>query len=54
MGDGVIDFRALTEAVLATGYEGPIEVEIFNAEIWSRDGRDVVAEMIERFDSLVV
>ena len=34
MGDGVIDLRRLREAVDATGYDGPIEVEIFNEEIW--------------------
>ncbi len=34
MGDGVINLRRLRQAVDATGYEGPIEVEIFNQEIW--------------------
>jgi sugar phosphate isomerase/epimerase len=34
MGDGVIELRRLREAVDATGYGGPIEVEIFNEEIW--------------------
>ena len=34
MGDGVVDLRRLREAVDATGYDGPIEVEIFNQEIW--------------------
>lgn len=34
MGDGVIELRRLREAVDATGYDGPIEVEIFNEEIW--------------------
>ncbi|HEU4320594.1 MAG TPA: sugar phosphate isomerase/epimerase family protein [Acidimicrobiia bacterium] len=54
MGDGVIEFRRFTEAVVAAGYEGPIEVEIFNDEIWGRDASEVVAEMIERFDRLVI
>ena len=53
MGDGVIDFRRLTDAVLAAEYQGPIEVEIFNQEIWDRNGPDVLAEAIERFDTLV-
>jgi sugar phosphate isomerase/epimerase len=53
MGDGVIEFRRFTEAVTNAGYEGPIEVEIFNEEIWSRDARDVVAEMVERYRDLV-
>jgi sugar phosphate isomerase/epimerase len=34
MGDGVIEIRKLREAVDAAGYHGPIEVEIFNQEIW--------------------
>src|SRR5258705_4797921 len=35
MGDGVIELRKLRQAVDATGYDGPIEVEIFNEEIWN-------------------
>ena len=34
MGDGVIELRKLRQAVDAAGYTGPIEVEIFNNEIW--------------------
>jgi len=34
MGDGVINLRQLRQAVDAAGYDGPIEVEIFNQEIW--------------------
>jgi len=40
MGDGVIELRKLRQAVDATGYNGPIEVEIFNDDIWKNaDGR---------------
>lgn len=53
MGDGVIDFRRFTEAVTAAGYSGPIEVEIFNQEVWDTPGPEVVATMIDRFDRLV-
>lgn len=53
MGDGVIDFRPFTEAVVDAGYTGPIEVEIFNQQIWDTPGEDVVATMIERYDRLV-
>jgi sugar phosphate isomerase/epimerase len=45
MGDGLIDLRALRGAVEAAGYEGPIEVEIFNQEIWNTPG-DEVLELI--------
>ena len=54
MGDGVIEFRRFTEAVNEAGYEGPIEVEIFNQAIWERDAGEVIAEMIERYEELVV
>jgi sugar phosphate isomerase/epimerase len=49
MGDGVVNNRELREWVDAEGYTGPIEVEIFNEEIWSRDGDDVLAQMMERY-----
>src|ERR1700733_13260402 len=40
MGDGVIDLRQLRQAVDKTGYDGPIEVEIFNEDVWkSADNR---------------
>jgi sugar phosphate isomerase/epimerase len=35
MGDGVIELRRLRRAVEDAGYTGPIEVEIFNDEIWN-------------------
>lgn len=53
MGDGVIDFPRFTRAVTAAGYTGPIEVEIFNQEIWNTPGEEVVASMVDRFDRLV-
>ena len=35
--------------VEAAGYTGPIEVELFNEELWARDGREVLAETAARF-----
>lgn len=49
MGDGVIELRALREAVDAAGYSGFIEVEIFNETIWSMPGNQVLALMCERY-----
>jgi sugar phosphate isomerase/epimerase len=46
MGDGVIELRKLREAVDATGYDGPIEVEIFNEEIW-KSADDGLLELIQ-------
>lgn len=54
MGDGVIEFDRFTEAVSAAGYSGPIEVEIFNQEVWDAPPVDVVATMAERYRELVV
>jgi sugar phosphate isomerase/epimerase len=47
MGDGVIALRKLRHAVDATGYNGPIEVEIFNEEIW-KSADDNLLERIQR------
>ncbi|MFK0292358.1 sugar phosphate isomerase/epimerase family protein [Streptomyces sp. NPDC090442] len=49
LGDGSVDLRWFRERVDATGYEGPIEVEIFNPSLWSRNGTEVLTEIITRF-----
>ncbi|MFI7463470.1 sugar phosphate isomerase/epimerase family protein [Nonomuraea sp. NPDC049646] len=54
MGDGVIDFAPITRAVLAAGYAGDIEVEIFNADVWAADPDEVLATMKARYAELVV
>ncbi|ASU58553.1 MULTISPECIES: sugar phosphate isomerase/epimerase family protein [Nocardiopsis] len=48
VGDGHADVRALRRAVDAAGYDGDIEVEIFNERIWSADGDDVIATLARR------
>lgn len=53
MGDGHIDFAAMTAAVAAAGYTGDVEVEIFNADVWAAPGRDVVATLARRYVELV-
>ena len=54
MGDGVIELRRLRQAVDDAGYEGPIEVEIFNQQIWDTPGEQVLELMKERFLSEVL
>ncbi|MFJ7020133.1 sugar phosphate isomerase/epimerase family protein [Streptomyces sp. NPDC101117] len=49
LGDGSVDLRGWRELVEAAGYTGPIEVELFNDALWARDGREVLAETVERF-----
>ncbi|MFL4904264.1 sugar phosphate isomerase/epimerase family protein [Streptomyces sp. MMS24-I2-30] len=54
IGDGSIDMREWRGYVEAAGYTGPIEVELFNEELWARDGREVLAETAERFVEHVI
>jgi sugar phosphate isomerase/epimerase len=53
MGDGHIDFSAVTRAVLAAGYAGDIEVEIFNQEIWDADPAETARRTVRAFDACV-
>jgi sugar phosphate isomerase/epimerase len=46
-GQGCIEIGRLWRAVQAAGYAGPVEVEIFNSELWSRPGEEVLAAAIE-------
>lgn len=52
-GEGVIDFASLTRAVVATGYDRDIEVELFNADIWATDPAEVVRRTAESFGAVV-
>jgi sugar phosphate isomerase/epimerase len=49
MGDGVIELRRLRHAVDATGYTGPIEVEVFNQTIWDAPGDETLALLVRRY-----
>jgi sugar phosphate isomerase/epimerase len=53
MGDGIIDNRMLRLAVDQAGYDGPIEVEIFNRVIWDSDPDEVLQQMVARFIAFV-
>ncbi len=52
-GDGPIHHRHLRACVEAAGYTGPIEVEVFNAQLWQRPGAEVLAETIRAFETHV-
>ncbi len=54
IGDGSIELRRLREACDEAGYDGPVEVEIFNAELWARPGAEVLREALERWIEHVV
>jgi sugar phosphate isomerase/epimerase len=49
VGDGVIDFAPITAGVTAAGYDGYVEVEIFNAEVWDAPPDRTAATVRERF-----
>jgi sugar phosphate isomerase/epimerase len=51
-GDGCVDMRAFHDAVDKAGYTGPIEVEVMNAELWERPGREVLAATVAAYDSV--
>jgi sugar phosphate isomerase/epimerase len=53
MGDGVIEIRRIREAVDACGYNGPIEVEIFNEALWARPTDEIFSEVVERYLAFV-
>jgi sugar phosphate isomerase/epimerase len=52
MGDGVIELRRLRQAVEAATYTGPIEVEIFNQQIWDTPGDQILQQIRARFLSV--
>jgi sugar phosphate isomerase/epimerase len=49
MGDGVIELRRIRAEVERAGYRGPIEVEIFNEELWQRPLDELVRLTKTRF-----
>jgi sugar phosphate isomerase/epimerase len=53
-GDGVIDLRGIRKMVEATGYAGPIDVEIFSAQHWwKREPAEVLRICLERHQTVV-
>jgi sugar phosphate isomerase/epimerase len=52
-GAGHVDFAPLVAAVLATGYDRPVEVEVFNADLWSRPGEDILRATIAAYESVM-
>jgi sugar phosphate isomerase/epimerase len=49
LGDGGVELRRFRTAVDEAGYDGPIEVEIFNEELWAMPGREALALCLERY-----
>jgi sugar phosphate isomerase/epimerase len=53
LGDGVIDFGPISHAVTAAGYDGYVEVEIFNAGVWAAPADQTAAVVRERFGQVL-
>lgn len=53
MGDGVIDFASIGRWVAQAGYNGVVEVEIFNEDIWALPYAEVVDTVKARYAELV-
>jgi sugar phosphate isomerase/epimerase len=53
LGDGCIDFGTITAAVTAAGYDGDVEVEIFNEQVWGAPPEQTAATIRERFASVI-
>lgn len=53
MGDGVIDFATIGRWVAEAGYNGVVEVEIFNEDIWALPYAQVVDTVKARYAELV-
>lgn len=54
MGDGCIHLAELRDLVAAVGYTGPVEVEIFNDELWARPGAEALDLIVERYRNELV
>ncbi|WP_406194634.1 sugar phosphate isomerase/epimerase [Kitasatospora sp. NBC_01560] len=53
VGDGHIDFAALTRQVTAAGYTGWVEVEIFNEQVWRTPGAQTLRTLMDRHSTYV-
>jgi sugar phosphate isomerase/epimerase len=53
LGDGSIDFGPISRQVLAAGYAGYAEVEIFNQAVWDAPADETAATVKSRFADLL-
>jgi sugar phosphate isomerase/epimerase len=49
LGDGAIDFGPISACVAAAGYDGYVEVEIFNQQVWDAPPDETAATVRQRF-----
>jgi sugar phosphate isomerase/epimerase len=53
-GQGCVELRRFREAVDATGFSGPIEVEVFHAGVWAAPGEEILAQTIAGYRAHVL
>jgi sugar phosphate isomerase/epimerase len=51
-GEGCIEIGRLWGAVLAAGYSGPVEVEIFNTGLWARPGEEILGAAMRAWSAV--
>ena len=51
-GAGCVELARLWRAVVAAGYTGPVEVEVFNDELWARPGEEILADTLAAYASI--
>jgi sugar phosphate isomerase/epimerase len=52
-GDGVIDLASMTNWILDAGFAGPIEVEVFNDEIWALPLDEILRRTVDSFNRML-
>jgi sugar phosphate isomerase/epimerase len=52
-GDGLIDLAGLLALVRATGFAGPVEVEVLNPAVWARPVGELLPEIVHRMRALL-
>jgi sugar phosphate isomerase/epimerase len=53
IGDGVIDFGPISAGVRTAGYDGYVEVEIFNTDVWDAPAEQTANTVVERFAAML-
>jgi len=53
LGDGCIDLRGFCRSVRSAGYAGPLEVEIFNPDVWALEPARALEVVARRYEEHV-
>lgn len=49
-GDGIIDIAAFLRRIDNAGYDGPVEIEVLNADVWQTPVQELIADVRRRFE----